>query len=525
MSLGNWLAIIPARGGSVSVPRKNLRLFDGQPLVARAVERASQAGFGTIIVSTDDPEIAAVAALAGADGVHDRSERTAGPDATVADVVAEVLEQAEREYDGVAVVQPTSPFLTGWTMAAALGEMVAEGYDSLMTVSPVLHHHWTKDGPVYRERVNRQALTAALWAETGGLSAVRTFPAPGGLLRGAPMIGDTHKLYEVDGPAALDIDDPEHLEAARSIAARRWVHFHVAAGHAIGSGHVRRCLTLADELPGHAVTFSVDAEEDWPTDLITAAGYPIREGYTLAEGLSMPVPEYDVLVIDALERGEERARHAAALGIPVVALEAEGPTALHASVLVNELLDGPEGALSGPQWSVLSPALRYLARVGTSPHKARAENVLVTFGGTDPACLTGTVHEALRQRANVRILTPPAGTTGRPGAMAEHLAWAHLVVTGQGRTVTEAAACGVPVVSIAVNGREASHVRIPGVRYLGLHDGVHWPAFTEQVVGLLGNQHEREWMADTARRAVGPTDGAERLAGIIARAAMMRSAR
>ena len=62
------LALIPARGGSKSIPRKNLRLLRGKPLIVHSIEQAQHSALMTrVVVSTDDPEIADVARRAGAD--------------------------------------------------------------------------------------------------------------------------------------------------------------------------------------------------------------------------------------------------------------------------------------------------------------------------------------------------------------------------------------------------------------------------------------------------------------------------
>lgn len=104
----SWLCIIPARGGSAGVPRKNLRTVDGIPLVARAVNAARQVPeFQDVVVSTDDPEIAAVAELAGAT-VLVRPDYLSGPEVVVSDVVSHVVATWPHKVEGYAVMQSSS---------------------------------------------------------------------------------------------------------------------------------------------------------------------------------------------------------------------------------------------------------------------------------------------------------------------------------------------------------------------------------------------------------------------------------
>ena len=101
------LAIITARGGSKRIPRKNIKDFCGKPIMAYSIEAALEAGcFDTVMVSTDDEEIAQIAKKYGAEVPFLRSERTAGDFATTADVLMEVFEEYEKrgeKFDHVGV--------------------------------------------------------------------------------------------------------------------------------------------------------------------------------------------------------------------------------------------------------------------------------------------------------------------------------------------------------------------------------------------------------------------------------------
>lgn len=107
------LALIPARGGSKRLPRKNLLHLGGKPLILHSVDVAVQSGcFGKVIVSSDDSEIRAAAEAHGGAEVDLRDEALAGDRIKVVDVVAEMAERPEvrENYDTVTLLLPTAPF-------------------------------------------------------------------------------------------------------------------------------------------------------------------------------------------------------------------------------------------------------------------------------------------------------------------------------------------------------------------------------------------------------------------------------
>src|SRR5690606_11985334 len=111
------LAIIPARGGSKRIPRKNIKEFLGKPIIAYSIEAAFKSGlFNEIMVSTDDQEIKQVALQYGAQVPFLRSEKNADDFAPTIDVITEVLEsyqnQFGRQFDFVCCLYPTAPMTT-----------------------------------------------------------------------------------------------------------------------------------------------------------------------------------------------------------------------------------------------------------------------------------------------------------------------------------------------------------------------------------------------------------------------------
>ncbi|MCP3924030.1 MAG: pseudaminic acid cytidylyltransferase [Desulfobacterales bacterium] len=118
------IAIIPARGGSKRIPRKNIRDFCGKPIIAYSIESAIKSElFDRVIVSTDDEEISDVARQYGADVPFLRPDRYSDDFATTADVMAHAvswLQEKQYELNGVCCIYATVPFLKPEEIAYAL---------------------------------------------------------------------------------------------------------------------------------------------------------------------------------------------------------------------------------------------------------------------------------------------------------------------------------------------------------------------------------------------------------------------
>ena len=117
------LCIIPARGGSKRIPRKNVKNFLGKPIIAYSIEAALNTGlFDEVMVSTDDMEIAEVARQFGANVPFMRSAETASDFATTADVLMEVVakyKELGQEFDNFCCFYATAPLVQSKDVVAA----------------------------------------------------------------------------------------------------------------------------------------------------------------------------------------------------------------------------------------------------------------------------------------------------------------------------------------------------------------------------------------------------------------------
>ncbi len=132
------LAIIPARGASKRLPRKNILDLSGKPLIAWTIEAALGSKYiDRVVVSTDDQEIANIAKKYGADVPFIRPSELATDEATTVDVVLHLLNQLEKiedKYDYVILLQPTSPLRTAKNIEEAIKLLRTKNSDAVISV-------------------------------------------------------------------------------------------------------------------------------------------------------------------------------------------------------------------------------------------------------------------------------------------------------------------------------------------------------------------------------------------------------
>jgi len=227
--------VIPARGGSKGILRKNLAPLAGRPLLAYTTDAALASGRLTrVVVSTDDDEIARVSRQFGVEVPFLRPQRLAADDTPMLDVLIDLVAalQAGEDYtpDLLVLLQPTSPFRRSEHIDGAVDLLTSSGADSVVTVLPVPHQFtpssimslegdrlvaWA-EGPAPTRRQDKPLL----FARNGpAVLAVRT-----------PIVTDARSLYGADTRGlvmsraeSFDIDDAFDLELAGLLMTARSV--------------------------------------------------------------------------------------------------------------------------------------------------------------------------------------------------------------------------------------------------------------------------------------------------------------
>jgi len=155
------LAIIPARGGSKRIPRKNIRDFLGKPIIAYSIQAAVESKlFDEIMVSTDDGEIAEIAEKFGAKVPFLRSEEASNDYATTVDVLLEVVrcyQERGQSFDTICCLYSTAPFITPDRLTEAYNRL-SDDIDSVFTVVEYSY-------PIQRSLVMDNGTVAMAWPQ------------------------------------------------------------------------------------------------------------------------------------------------------------------------------------------------------------------------------------------------------------------------------------------------------------------------------------------------------------------------
>ena len=157
------IAIIPARGGSKRIPRKNIKEFLGKPIIAYSIEAALKSNlFDEVMVSTDDDDIANIAKKHGAKVPFIRSKKNADDFATFVEVLTEVISEYNKKgfvIENICCILPTAPFVTVKRLLEAYKLFKTNNYTSLF---PVLKFSY----PIQRSLVMNENRTVKMaWPE------------------------------------------------------------------------------------------------------------------------------------------------------------------------------------------------------------------------------------------------------------------------------------------------------------------------------------------------------------------------
>lgn len=216
------LALIPARGGSKGVPRKNIRLVNGKPLIAYTIEAALTASdvFCQVIVSTDDEEIATISREYGADVPFMRPAELAADKARSLPVIQHAVAWVEQSdgvhLDWVMLLQPTAPMRTAEDIraAVALAHSTDDLCDSVISVVRVYAHH-----PILMKRIESNRLLPFYMEEIEGTRR-QDYQPPAYMRNGAIYLtrrnvlmnrasiwGRIIRPYEMPAERSLNVDD------------------------------------------------------------------------------------------------------------------------------------------------------------------------------------------------------------------------------------------------------------------------------------------------------------------------------
>ena len=221
------LGLITARGGSKSIPKKNIALLLDKPLIAYTIEAAQKSAFLTrTIVSTDDEEIARVARQYGAEVPFTRPKEFATDTATSIAVAQHALKELSdldgASYDYVMILQPTSPLRTAEDIDGAIRKAVDENADSVMSMYELTDFSSEK----IKEIDEKNLLIKPYFKEEGKESARRQtltraykrncaiYLTKSKLIEDGELFGEKSLAYIMPEERSVDINRPVDLALA-----------------------------------------------------------------------------------------------------------------------------------------------------------------------------------------------------------------------------------------------------------------------------------------------------------------------
>jgi len=221
----NIVAIIPARGGSKGIPRKNIKEVCGKPLIAHIVETALKVReLDRVIVSTEDKEIAEIAQKWGAEVPFLRPKELARdetPTLPVLQHAVKYLEEMENyRPDIVVLLYATSPLLRAERVSEAIKMLKNGGFDSVLSVVEDMGHYWIEKGGkyerLYPKVVKNRQFTKPLFKENGAIYVYKKDI----LMKEDKIDGGKRGLLIMQKEESIDIDEPIDFEIAEFLMRR-----------------------------------------------------------------------------------------------------------------------------------------------------------------------------------------------------------------------------------------------------------------------------------------------------------------
>lgn len=474
----NILVIIPARGGSKGIPRKNLRTLAGKPLIYYGIKTSLNSKYAPdVYVSSDDDEILSISKQIGAKTIK-RNPKLAKDVTTLDPVIYDAYNQAvgieNKKYDLIITLQPTSPLLKSSSLDKAIEILVNnDEIETVIAATDDTHLTWKKENnqflPNYKERVNRQYLTP-VYKETGGFLITRS-----NVISEKNRIGNNVELHLLNDGENIDIDTYEDWNLCEYYLKRKKILFVVSGYQEIGLGHVYNTLLIANDILNHNIAFLVDSKSQLAYDKISSKNYTVymQKNESIVEDIKLLNP--DVIINDKLDTEASYITDLKSLRMKVINFEDLGTGAKEADLVINAIYPEKEILANhyfGHDYFVLRDEF-----ILSSPRVIAKEvkNVLLTFGGVDPNNYTFKVLQSIydyciENGINISVvagfgyqhyesLTAFTDIAIYKNAtdISDHMKKANLIFTSAGRTTYEIASLNIPAIVLAQNERELSH--------------------------------------------------------------------
>jgi CMP-N-acetylneuraminic acid synthetase/spore coat polysaccharide biosynthesis predicted glycosyltransferase SpsG len=513
------IVIIPARGGSKGIPRKNIRSLGGKPLIYYSIQNALNAFRDAyVVVSSEDDEILSTAQLFGAN-VFKRNSTLSKDETTLDPVIHETLFKTEEKlgykFDFVITMQPTSPLLKIDSLKSAFKKISNSDADTIISATDDTHLTWTKNGdkflPNYIERLNRQQLQKVFKESGGFLMSKRVY------VKENSRIGEQIQLFELNDEEGIDIDTFLDWNLCEFLLNQKNILFVVRGDSQIGLGHVYNCLNLADDILNHNIQFLVPKNNELAFDRIQKSNYKVflQRSERIIDDIVQFSP--DLIVNDILDSDLDYISALKANNYQVVNFEDLGPGAKKADVVINAMYPEQEGLknhyFGHRYFSIKSEFLHHEPIC----FQNEVSEIVIAFGGVDPCNLTRRTLEeiydwTLEQKIRLRVILglgyakkdeihrefAKALIHENVPNMASLLSKAQIGITSAGRTTFEVASLNIPTIVLCQNEREKTHLFASeenGFINLGLGSSLPLGSILEEVNNLTLNRARRAKLA------------------------------
>ena len=509
------LVVIPARGGSKGIPRKNVRLLDGQPLISYSINVAKSSEYvDDVVITTDDSEIALLSEKFGASVIR-RSEELSTDETPLDPVVYDAMVQKEKlafdEYDLVITLQPTSPLIKTSTLDKVIEKFEDFAIDSVITVVDDRRLSWGYDEnnerffPNYIERKNRQDLPKD-FKETGAILATRRK-----FVNEFSRLGTNIDIVEVSQEESVDVTNYEDWWIAEKYLQRKKIAIVPNASESAGTKHINRCLSVASKLVFHDILFLLEETHQLGIDIIEKYNYNYKI-YDGKDDLINCLRDYspDLLLNDIADTSSEYISILRDEGYFVINFEDLGTGSGLANVVFDALYEhdlSEKNIYTGYEYYLLRDEFYF------QPQKIithAVNNVLITFTGEDEDNLTEKVINSILStnyegRINVIVgLTYPnlEGLISKYESnqsiqiyqnvsnISEFMFKADIIFSSASKRMYDICSLGVPTICLCQNERELSHVfanESNGFINMGLGADVEMQQLIDQFVNLVND--------------------------------------
>ncbi|WP_419659014.1 NeuA4: N-acetylneuraminate cytidylyltransferase [Desulfosarcina variabilis str. Montpellier] len=497
MIYNKTILIIPARGGSKNIPRKNLRPLNGKPLIYYTIKSALQSKLvDHVIVSTEDKEIALFSKRFGAD-VLSRPSNLAMDDVSLDPVIVHAVNYYENYYNYklsyIITIQPTSPLISSIDIDNVITKLIEESADTVISVCEDKHLRWKVDKgiitPDYQERVNRQFLPDQ-YRETGAIIACKR-----NVLETGSRIGKKVSLYIMDYEKSIDIDSYNDLWLCELILKRKLIVIVVTGNADVGMGHTYRTLMLANELINHKIIFVCDSTDYLAVNYISQFNYEVKTAAPnqLIEVILKQKP--DMVINDILDTSNEYIINLKNKVRTVINFEDLGEGAEKADLVINSLYPNKspqKNMLFGPKYFILRDEFIHIKNRNRS---AKVKNIFISFGGVDKEDFTVRILKLVSEltktkNISIYVVVGPgyqylenlkffALNSNHPSIkiiletnkISEYMNASDIGITSAGRTALELYSLKILTIVIPQNFRETQHTFITNINgFISLGD-------------------------------------------------------